>query len=376
MNFQPEMINVYKLAREYGIKRTVHVGFWGPPEYVIKAIEVLKVNRISHGYRILEDENLYKKVIELGVHFEGSPSTAESFGMGQNNPIVRYARDGASFSASSDFPTASKTNLTAEYRLLAAAGLSVRQMQLSVSKFEFKKIKLSNCFKRLNNCFMQNIKAMRNAFADKDLKRDILDILYKSYGLDPYEETESDNQRRKQPIIISRPVQVPAKVQNVTQVPEKQITSSAEAPNSNQPKVQVIATQTPKVVVVVESNSKYFTSQSQIAPVSPKPFKSEAENLPDSYCTCSQIPFIPIISSHPLPKYSAPQITPAVYFHPQPAHYVKPKQHVSPTNIAPKLVYQQKPNYYPPALSVKPHYVPTFVVQRQGPFYAPIPHRY
>ena len=139
MNFQPEMINVYKLAREYGIKRTVHVGFWGPPEYVIKAIEVLKVNRISHGYRILEDENLYKKVIELGVHFEGSPSTAESFGMGQNNPIVRYARDGASFSASSDFPTASKTNLTAEYRLLAAAGLSVRQMQLSVSKFAFKK---------------------------------------------------------------------------------------------------------------------------------------------------------------------------------------------------------------------------------------------
>ena len=97
---------------------------------------------------------------------------------------------------------------------------------------------------------MQNIKAMRNAFADKDLKRDILDILYKSYGLDPYEETESDNQRRKQPIIISRPVQVPAKVQNVTQVPEKQITSSPEAPNSNQPKVQVIATQTPKVVAV------------------------------------------------------------------------------------------------------------------------------
>jgi len=93
------------------------------------------VNRISHGYRILEDEKLYRKMIELGIHFEGSPSTAETIATGQNNPIVRYAKDGASFSASSDFPTATKTTLTEEYRLLARAGVSVRQMQLSVSIF-------------------------------------------------------------------------------------------------------------------------------------------------------------------------------------------------------------------------------------------------
>jgi hypothetical protein len=74
-------------------------------------------------------------MIELGIHFEGSPSTAETIATGQNNPIVRYAKDGASFSASSDFPTATKTTLTEEYRLLARAGITVRQMQLSVSHF-------------------------------------------------------------------------------------------------------------------------------------------------------------------------------------------------------------------------------------------------
>ena len=133
--FQKEHIAAYHLAAQYGLMRTVHVGFFAPNGAinVVKSLMALNPNRIGHGYRILEDDILYKGLIKMGVHFEGSPSTAGFFATGVNNPIVRYTNDGASCSASSDFPTATKSTLTAEYKILAEAGLTVKQMQQLVS---------------------------------------------------------------------------------------------------------------------------------------------------------------------------------------------------------------------------------------------------
>ena len=103
---------------------------------VMKSLQLLKVNRISHGYRILEDEKSFKQAIEMGIHFEGSPSTANLIATGDKNPIVRYALDGASFSASSDIPTIAKTDLSAQYRQLAKSGVTLKQMQQSVRIFK------------------------------------------------------------------------------------------------------------------------------------------------------------------------------------------------------------------------------------------------
>lgn len=66
---------------------------------------------------ILEDEELYNEAIELGVNFEGSPSTAATIATRVNNPLVRFAKDRTSFSASSDIPTSTKTTVNAEYQL-------------------------------------------------------------------------------------------------------------------------------------------------------------------------------------------------------------------------------------------------------------------
>ena len=134
LTFQKEHIAAFALAARYGVKRTVHAGFLGPAEMVMKSLQLLKVNRIGHGYRIVEDEKLYKQAIEMGIHFEGSPTTASLIGTGENNPTVRYALDGVSFSASSDLPTIAKTNLSDQYRLLAKSGVTLKQMQQSVSR--------------------------------------------------------------------------------------------------------------------------------------------------------------------------------------------------------------------------------------------------
>lgn len=58
---------VFAKAGELGLKRFAHAGEEGPPEYVHEALDVLKVDRIDHGNRALEDEALIKRLAENGT---------------------------------------------------------------------------------------------------------------------------------------------------------------------------------------------------------------------------------------------------------------------------------------------------------------------
>lgn len=49
---------VFKAARERGLKLVAHAGEEGPPAYVREAIDVLHIDRLDHGNRSLEDEEL------------------------------------------------------------------------------------------------------------------------------------------------------------------------------------------------------------------------------------------------------------------------------------------------------------------------------
>lgn len=53
---------VYAAARATGKKVTAHAGEEGPPEYVHEALNLLKIDRIDHGNRSLEDEALIKRI--------------------------------------------------------------------------------------------------------------------------------------------------------------------------------------------------------------------------------------------------------------------------------------------------------------------------
>lgn len=50
--------NVFRKARQAGFMIVAHAGEEGPPAYVWEAVDVLKVDRIDHGNRSLEDEKL------------------------------------------------------------------------------------------------------------------------------------------------------------------------------------------------------------------------------------------------------------------------------------------------------------------------------
>jgi len=55
---------VFKMAKELGLKRVAHAGEEGPAEYIWGALKVLDVNRIDHGVRSTEDPDLIAFLIQ------------------------------------------------------------------------------------------------------------------------------------------------------------------------------------------------------------------------------------------------------------------------------------------------------------------------
>jgi adenosine deaminase len=53
---------VYRLARQSGLRCVAHAGEEGPPDYVWQALDVLGVSRVDHGVRCLEDERLVARL--------------------------------------------------------------------------------------------------------------------------------------------------------------------------------------------------------------------------------------------------------------------------------------------------------------------------
>jgi adenosine deaminase len=55
---------VFKMAKELGLKRVAHAGEEGPTEYIWAALKVLDVHRIDHGVRSIEDPALIEFLVE------------------------------------------------------------------------------------------------------------------------------------------------------------------------------------------------------------------------------------------------------------------------------------------------------------------------
>lgn len=54
---------VFEEARKQGYLTVAHAGEEGPPSYIWEALDLLKVKRIDHGVRSIEDEKLLERVI-------------------------------------------------------------------------------------------------------------------------------------------------------------------------------------------------------------------------------------------------------------------------------------------------------------------------
>ncbi|HTH58583.1 MAG TPA: adenosine deaminase [Paraburkholderia sp.] len=58
---------VFAKAREQGLKLVAHAGEEGPPSYVYEALDLLKVDRVDHGVRSIEDPALVARLASARV---------------------------------------------------------------------------------------------------------------------------------------------------------------------------------------------------------------------------------------------------------------------------------------------------------------------
>ncbi len=56
--------NVFAEARKQGYLAVAHAGEEGPPEYVYEALDILKIDRIDHGNRSLENDALVQRLVD------------------------------------------------------------------------------------------------------------------------------------------------------------------------------------------------------------------------------------------------------------------------------------------------------------------------
>ncbi|RVT82690.1 adenosine deaminase [Rhodobacteraceae bacterium CCMM004] len=114
----------FDCAREAGLRLTAHAGEWRGPESVAAALDALKVERIGHGVRAIEDPALVDRLAEDGVVLEVCPGSNVALGVYPDwraHPIDRLRGAGCKVTVSTDDPPFFHTTMVREYDRLADA---------------------------------------------------------------------------------------------------------------------------------------------------------------------------------------------------------------------------------------------------------------
>lgn len=99
--------NVFAKAREEGLLTVAHAGEEGPPEYVWEALDLLKVSRLDHGNRSLEDPQLIARLVKEGMALTVCPLSNLKLCVVKdlkNHPLKKMLELGLKATVNSDDP--------------------------------------------------------------------------------------------------------------------------------------------------------------------------------------------------------------------------------------------------------------------------------
>ncbi|MCC5969416.1 MAG: adenosine deaminase [Pararhodobacter sp.] len=114
----------FDMAREAGLQLTAHAGEWGGPQSVRDTLTHLRVERIGHGVRAIEDPALLDELAENGTVLEVCPGSNVALGLYPSlkaHPVARLRERGVTITLSTDDPPFFHTTNTYEYAALARA---------------------------------------------------------------------------------------------------------------------------------------------------------------------------------------------------------------------------------------------------------------
>lgn len=131
---------VFAAARDKGLKITAHAGEEGPPEYVYQALDLLKVDRIDHGNRALEDPVLTQRLVDEGVTLTVCPLSNLKLCVIDDiarHPIDRMLQAGLKATINSDDPAYFGGYIADNYRAVVDARGLTRDDLVTIARNSF-----------------------------------------------------------------------------------------------------------------------------------------------------------------------------------------------------------------------------------------------
>jgi adenosine deaminase len=123
----PELFaEAYRLAAKAGLRRTAHAGEFGCPWTNVRAaIEVLGVDRVDHGYTVLDNADYAARCAERGIVFTVVPTnsyylrTLPKERWALDHPIRHMARRGLRIHPNTDDPTFHNVTPSLAWQMMA-----------------------------------------------------------------------------------------------------------------------------------------------------------------------------------------------------------------------------------------------------------------
>lgn len=154
-------LDAFRIVQQHHIPCTAHAGEVRGAESVWETLEKLHPQRIGHGVRSVEDDQLLNYLKNKNIHLEICPTSniqTRACNDFHSHPIDMMYHRGLSLSVNTDARTISNTTCTKEYLLLQ------EEFNWTIEHFY--------------NC---NLQAIKHAFTSEVIKREIKDLLDKVY---------------------------------------------------------------------------------------------------------------------------------------------------------------------------------------------------
>jgi len=117
-----DFARAYDIARDGGLKLTAHAGEFGGAESVREALDHLRLDRVDHGVRAVDDTGLVDRLVAEEVPLAICPGSNISLGVfpkWSDHSIDRLWKAGVKVNVSTDDPPFFETTMTDEYAKLS-----------------------------------------------------------------------------------------------------------------------------------------------------------------------------------------------------------------------------------------------------------------
>jgi adenosine deaminase len=131
---------VFAAAGERGLKRVAHAGEEGPPDYVTQALDLLKIDRLDHGNRAMEDPALVERLAREQMTLTVCPLSNLKLCVVPDmadHPIDRMLAAGLRATINSDDPAYFGGYVADNYRAAAAGRALGREQLVTLARNSF-----------------------------------------------------------------------------------------------------------------------------------------------------------------------------------------------------------------------------------------------